>query len=153
MRLFASSRRKNRSRHSSRSSTYHTSFSNRPCDTVFHTSSPVSHEQIRTTEYPASHALAIPSIKREHTHKVAQLHVDTSETYYLQERNHKERVIGGDIVKHTGNTESHCNNERYSRPCHNRIEHSHDCLFRHVLIAGYHAQKKADRQEHGKDDK
>src|SRR5699024_12820500 len=83
MRLFASSRRKKRSRHSSRSSTYHTSFSNRPCDTVFHTPSPVSHEQIRATEYPASHALAVPSVKREHTHKVAQLHVDTRKADYL----------------------------------------------------------------------
>jgi len=29
---------------------------------VFHTPSSVSHEHIRTTEYPASHTLAVPSI-------------------------------------------------------------------------------------------
>ena len=53
--------------------------------------------------------------------------------------------MGGYVVEHTGNTESHRDNERYSRSCHNRIEHSHDCWFCHVLIAGYHAQQKADR--------
>ena len=113
----------------------------------------MSHEQIRATEYPASHALAVTSVEGEHTHKVAQLHVDTRKADYLQERNHKERVIGGDVVEHTGNTESHRDNKGNACPCHNRIEHSDDCLFRHVLIAGYHAQKKTDRQEHSEDDK
>lgn len=61
--------------------------------------------------------------------------------YLLLKRvDHKERVIGRYVVKHTGNTESHRDNERYPRPCHNRIEHPHDCLFRHVLIAGYHRE-------------
>lgn len=76
----------------------------------------MSHEHIRVTEYPASHALTVPSVEREHTHKVAQLHVDTRKAHYLQERNHKERVIRGYVVEHTGNTESHRNNERYPRP-------------------------------------
>lgn len=43
--------------------------------------------------------LCVPSIKRKHTHKVAQLHVDTRKAYYLQERYHKERIVAGYVVE------------------------------------------------------
>ena len=81
--------------------------------------------------------LCVPSIKRKHTHKVAQLHVDTSKAYYLQERYHKERIVAGYVVEHTGNTKCHRFYERYPSPCHNGIEHPNDCLLCHVLRTSF----------------
>ena len=34
----------------------------------------------------------------------------------------EKRVICGNVIKHTGNTERHCYNERYSCPCHYGID-------------------------------
>ena len=81
--------------------------------------------------------LCVPSIKRKHTHKVAQLHVDTRKAYYLQERYHKERIVAGYVVEHTGNTKCHRFYERYPSPCHNGIEHPNDRLLCHVLRTSF----------------
>ena len=66
--------------------------------------------------------------------------IDTSKTHYLQERHHKERVVCGDVIKHTGNAERHRYNERYSCPCHYGIKYPHDCLLCHAFIARYHGK-------------
>ena len=46
----------------------HTSCTNSPCNSAFHTSCPVSHEHHRSTENPATYLLAVIGIKAEHTH-------------------------------------------------------------------------------------
>ena len=46
----------------------HTSCTNSPCNSAFHTSCPVSHEHHRSTEYPATYLLAVIGIQAEHTH-------------------------------------------------------------------------------------
>ena len=79
--------------------------------------------------------------------------LDTSKTHYLQERHHEKRIVRGNIVKHTGNTERHRYNERYSCPCHYGIKYPYDCLLCQIFLTGYHGEQETNRQEHCEDNK
>ena len=48
--------------------TCNTSSTDSPCNPVFHTSCPMSHEHHRSTENPATYLLTVISIQAEHTH-------------------------------------------------------------------------------------
>ena len=37
------------------------------------------------------------------THQFSELHVDSGKTDYLKKYHHEERVVCGNVVKHTGN--------------------------------------------------